>query len=227
MSKRLSKEELESDPLIENYNRAAAYVSENSSFLTILALAFIAIVGGIIGYNYYASAQEDQAQELLSVAENYYNQADYENALYGDEFELTYGFDQISEEFPRTNAGNIAHFYAAVSSYELGDIENALIYMEDFDVPEGILGVGPLTFHSKLLLANESYEAAADKFLQAANWDENSVTTPSNLFEAAQAHYSAGNFEQANALATQITDDYPQSGQFAEAQRLKGMIAAK
>jgi outer membrane protein assembly factor BamD (BamD/ComL family) len=99
--------------------------------------------------------------------------------------------------------------------------------MEDFDVPEGILGVGPLTFHGKLMLANESYEAAADKFLQAANWDENSATTPSNLLEAAQAHYSAGNFEQANAIADQITNDYPQSGQFAEAQRLKGMIAAK
>jgi hypothetical protein len=169
MSKRLSKEELESDPLIENYNRAAAYVTQNRSFLISVGVALVVLVGGIIGYSYYASAQEQQAQELLSVAENYYTQADYENALYGDEFELTYGFDQISEEFPRTNAGNIAHFYAAVSSFEMGDIENALIYIEDFDVPKGILGVGPLSFHGKLLLANKSYQAAAEKFVKAAN----------------------------------------------------------
>jgi predicted negative regulator of RcsB-dependent stress response len=227
MSKRLSKEELESDPLIENYNRAAAYVTENSSFIITIAIAVVVLVGGIVGYNFYSSAQEEQAQQLLSVAENYYNQADYENALYGDEFELTYGFDQISEEFPRTNAGNIAHYYAAVSSFEMGDIENALMYIQGFDIPEGILGVGPLSFHGKLLLANENYEAAAQKFIQAANWDQNDVTTPSNLLEAAQAYYSANNFDQADAIATQITEEYPQSGQFADAQRLKGMVAAK
>ncbi|MGN8225092.1 tetratricopeptide repeat protein [Gracilimonas sp. BCB1] len=226
MSKRLSKEELESDPLIENYNRAAAYVTENKSFITTVAIAVVLVVGGIIGYNYYSSAQEQEAQQLLSVAENYYNQADYENALYGDEFELTYGFDQISEEFPRTNAGNIANFYAAVSSYELGDIENALIFMEEFEVPKGILGVGPLSLHGKLLMANESYEAAAEKFVQAANWDENSVTTPSNLLEAAQAYYQAGNYDKADELATQIIEEYPQSGQIAESEKLKGMIAA-
>lgn len=226
MSKRLSKEELESDPLIENYNRAAAYVNENKSFITSITIALVIIVGGIVGYNYYSSAQEQEAQQLLSVAENYYNQAQYENALYGDEFELTYGFDQIAEEFPRTSAGNIANFYAAVSSYELGDIENALLFMEEFDVPEGILGVGPLSFHGKLLLTNENYEAAAEKFIQAANWNENSVTTPSNLLEAAQAYYQGGNYERAGEIATQIIEEYPQSGQIAESQRLKGMIAA-
>ena len=226
MSKRLSKEELESDPLIENYNRAAAYVTENKGFIISTAIALVIIIAGIFGYNYYSSAQEQEAQQLLSVAENYYNQADYENALYGDEFELTYGFDQIAEEFPRTNAGNIANYYAAVSSFELGDVENALMYMEDFDVPKGILGVGPLSFHGKLLMANESFEAAADKFVQAANWDENSVTTPSNLLEAAQAYYKAGNLERADELAAKIVEEYPQSGQIADSQRLRGMVAA-
>ena len=226
MSKRLSKEELESDPLIENYNRASAYVSENKGFITSVAIALVVIIGGIVGYNYYSSAQEQKAQQLLSIAENYYNKAEYENALYGDEFELTYGFDQIAEEFPRTNAGNLSNFYAAVSSYELGDIENALMYMEKFEVPEGILGVGPLSFHGKLLMANESYVAAAEKFIQAANWNENNVTTPSNLLEAAQAYYQAGNYEKADEVATQIIEEYPQSGQIAESQRLKGMIAA-
>jgi outer membrane protein assembly factor BamD (BamD/ComL family) len=45
--------------------------------------------------------------------------------------------------------------------------------------------------------------------------------------EAAQAHYQAGNYERADELATQIVENYPQSGEIAESQRLKGMIAAK
>ncbi len=204
-----------------------SYYLNNKSTIIAAALAVIVLIGGTIGYNFYSSAQEDQAQELLSVAENYYSQGDYENALYGDEFELTYGFDQIANEFPRTNAGNMANFYAAVSSYELGDIENALMYIENFDVPDGILGVGPLTLHAKLLLANGSYEAAAEKFIEAAHWNENEVTTPSNLLDAARAYYEAGDFERADDLVTQIIEEYPESNQLAESQRLKGMIAAK
>lgn len=227
MSKRLSKEELESDPLIENYNRLANYYQQNRTKITSIAVAVIVLIVGIFGYNFYSSAQEEQAQQLLSVAENYYSQGDYENALYGNEFELTYGFDQIADEFPWTNAGNIANYYAAVSSFELGDIENALMYMENFDVPDGILGVGPLTLHAKLYLANENYTEAAQKFVEAANWSQNEVTTPSNLFDAAQAYYNAENYDRANELVDKIINEYPQSSKIAESQRLKGMLAAQ
>ena len=227
MSKRLSKEELETDPLIENYNRLANYYNDNKSQILSIAAAIIIIIGGFFGYQYYSSAQENQAQELLSIAENYYNQGDFENALYGNDFELTYGFDQIADEFSGTNAGNLANYYAAVSSFELSDTENALNYINEFDVPEGILGVGPLTFHAKVYLANENYEAAAQKFVEAANWVENEVTTPSNLYQAAEAYYKAENYDRADELVTRIIEDYPQSGQLAQSQRLKGMIAAK
>ncbi len=227
MSKRLSKEELESDPLMENYNRIADYVSTHQTRIISAAVAVIVIIGGIIGYSYYSGAQEQKAQELLSIAENYYAQADYENALYGNEASLTYGFDQISEDFPRTNAGNIARFYAAVSSFELDDVDNALLYMKKFNVPDGILGVGALTFKGKLYLSKGNYKEAAQTFMKAAKWDENKVTTPDNLLEAAQAYYKDDNFDKANQLANQVIDEYPQSSQIGESQRLKGMIATK
>jgi outer membrane protein assembly factor BamD (BamD/ComL family) len=227
MSKRLSKEELESDPLLENYKRAADYYVANKSQIITIALALIIVIGGFFGYKYYSSVQEDQAQELLAVAETAYAQGNYEEALYGNDFELTYGFDQIAEEFPWTNAGNLANYYAAVSSFELGDVDNALMYMEEFEVPEGILGVGPLTFHAKLYLAKENYTAAAEKFMQAAEWNENEVTTPSNLYEAAQAYYKAENYERARELVNRVINEYPESTKLAESQRLKGMLAAQ
>jgi len=227
MSKRLSKEELESDPLLENYKRAADYYVANKSQIITIALALIIVIGGFFGYKYYSSVQEDQAQELLAVAETAYAQGNYEEALYGNDFELTYGFDQIAEEFPWTNAGNLANYYAAVSSFELGDVDNALMYMEEFEVPDGILGVGPLTFHAKLYLAKENYTAAAEKFMQAAEWNENEVTTPSNLYEAAQAYYKAENYERARELVNRVINEYPESTKLAESQRLKGMLAAQ
>lgn len=227
MSKRLTKEELESDPLIENYNRMVSYYLDNRATIISAAIAVIILIGGTIWYNFYSAAQEEQAQGLLSIAENYYSQGDFENALYGNEFELTYGFDQIADEFPRTKAGNIANYYAAVSCFELGDVENALRYINEFDAPNGILGVGPLTFHANLLLANQSLEEAGAKFIEAANWDKNDVTTPSNLLSAAKVYYELGNYEKADELTTQIINEYSESNQLIESQKLKGMIAAK
>ncbi|SMO88635.1 tetratricopeptide repeat protein [Gracilimonas mengyeensis] len=226
MSKRLSKEELESDPLIENYNRAVSFYQTNRTAITSIAIALIVVIGGTIGWNYYTAQQENEAQSLLSIAESYYMRGEYEAALYGDDFELTYGFEQIADEYSGTNAGNMANYYASVSSYELGDIGNALEFIQEFDVPEGILGVGPLSFHANLLLENENYDAAAEKYIEAAQWDQNDMTTPLNLYKAAQAYYEADNYDRAEELTSRIIEEYPNSNQLVEAQKLRGMIAA-
>ena len=175
MSKRLSKEELESDPLIENFNRLNAFYAENKSTVISVLVALVLVIGGFFGWKAYSENQETEAQNYLAVAETFYTNGEYESALYGDDASLSYGFDQIADEYPLTKAGNMANYYAAVSSYELGDVETALTYIIEFDVPEGILGVGPLTFHAKLLLANGSHEAAAQKFVEAANWSKNDL----------------------------------------------------
>ncbi|MEX0608203.1 MAG: tetratricopeptide repeat protein [Balneolaceae bacterium] len=227
MSKRLSKEELESDPLIENYNRATSYLRENKPMILSLVVGAIVIVGALVGYSFYSSAQEAEAQELLAVAETYYSQGDYENALNGDEFELTYGFSQIANDFSGTNAGNIANYYASVSSFKLGNSEDALMYINRFDVPDGILGVGPIAFHANLLRVNGDHQKAAEKYLDAANWSVNATTTPFNLLKSARAYYNAEDFDRADEIASQIINEYPTSAELAESQRLKGMIAVK
>lgn len=226
MSKRLSKEELESDPLINTYNRATSYLNENKSVIISIIIALIVIVGALIGYNYYASAQEEQAQALLSVAENYYSNGQYEEALYGDDFELTYGFNHIANEFSGTKAGNLAAYYAAVSAYKLGNTDEALEFINIFNVPDGILGVGAISFHASLFEAKGEYAQAARKYLDAAEWDDNESTTPYNLYKAAQAFFEAGNTERAQEITERIVNDYPNSSQFAQTMKLQGMIAA-
>src|SRR5690554_3810105 len=197
MSKRLSKEELQSDPLIENYNRASAYLNANKSTVLSIVIGAVVIIGSLVGYSFYSSAQEAEAQALLSIAESYYASGQYNEALNGDSFELTYGFRHIANEYSGTKAGNLAAYYAAVSSFNLGEVEEALGFMNQFDTPKGILGTGSISFHASLLEANGNYMHAARKYTDAANWDKNEITTPYNFFKAAQAHYKAENFEKA------------------------------
>lgn len=224
MSKRISKEELQSDPLIDNYNRAAAYLAENKPMILSIVIGFVVIIGALIGYNYYSSVQEEEAQALLAIAENQYNIGDFEKALYGDQFALTYGFQHIATDYSGTNAGNLASFYAAVCSYNLGDIEEALSYISRFDVPKGIMGVPVITFHAKLLHSNGNLDAAARKYVEAANWNLNNATTPHNLLKAAQVYYEAGDYNRAEQLTTQIIAEYPESTELTETQKLQGKL---
>jgi tetratricopeptide (TPR) repeat protein len=185
----------------------------------------VVFTGSIIGYSFYSSSQEEQAQQLLSIAEGYYAEGDYQKALDGDSFELTYGFRAIATDFSGTYAGNLASYYSAISAYQLGNIEQAIGYIESFEVPEGILGVGAKNLHAKLYLANGDMESAAKTFETAARWDNNEATTPDNLLSAAGLYAELGNTIKAADLVEEILTQFPSSSQESRAEFLKGNLA--
>lgn len=226
MSKHLSKEELQTDPLLENVAKATTFFNENRTIILAVVIGIVVVVGSLIGYTYYSSSQEQQAQELLAIAEGYYSEGDFDRALNGDSFELTYGFLAIANDFSGTEAGNLANYYASVSSFKLGNIEDALSQFERYDAPNGILGVGSISFYASILKENGSLEKAAETYVEAAEWDENDFTSPYNLLEAAKIYYYLGNYEVAQELADRIIKEYPTSSEATESLRLEGMISA-
>ncbi len=226
MSKKLSKEDLEQDLLIEYSSRFMYFYSQNKAAVIGGSVGLILAVLLIAGYLIYSSQQEQQAQVLLGVAEQALLMGDFELALYGDDDQFTLGFVQIARNFGRTSAGNLARYYAAISEFELGNYEDALDYIKDFSPPRGILGVAPISMHANILLELERYEDAARMFERAANWDINSSTTPYNLFEAAQAFIEAGNRQRAIENLNTIMNDYPNSQTAPQAQRLRGKLGA-
>lgn len=226
MSKHLSKEELQSDPFVQHVERATSYFNENRTIILAFFIGIFVVAGAWIGYQYYSDSQEVEAQNLLAIAENFYRQGDYDKALNGDSFELTSGFVDIANRYSGTHAGNLAQYYASVCSYKLGNIEEALDHFSRYDAPKGILGVGAISFHASLLKANGSLEKAAETYLKAAKWDENDSTTPYNLLKAAEIYYELGSYEKASEISNQIIEEYPNSSEVLNAQKLTGMISA-
>lgn len=218
-------DELTQDPLIQWFEKSSEYLQTNKTSIIGIAVAVVVITGSIIGYSFYSTAQEEQAQQLLSIAEGYYAQGDYQKALDGDSFELTYGFRAIANDFSGTDAGNLASYYSAISAYQLGNIDQAIGYIEEFEVPKGILGVGAKNLHAKLYLANGSLESAAKTFEAAARWDNNEATTPNNLLSAAELYAELGNTTKATDLVNEILTQFPSSSQEARAEFLKGSLA--
>ena len=224
MNKKLSKEDLEQDLLIEYSSRIVYFYNQNKAVVLGGGLAFILSIVLVIGYFIYSSQQEQEAQILLGVAEQALLQNDFERALYGDDDQFTLGFTQIARNYNRTEAGNLAFYYSAVAEFELGNHEEALSYIENYSVPRGVLGVAPISMHAIILTELERYEEAARMFERAAQWDNNSSTTPQNLFEAAQAYIEIGNNQKAIELLNTIIREYPNHALNTRAERMVGQL---
>lgn len=226
MAKKLTKEELEQDPLLQSYAKIQNTYQENKGTIIGGAIAVVLIVAFGLGYYLYSTQQEQEAQELLSEAQMYYLNGDYQTALQGSEEEFTAGFEQIIDNYSRTDAANLARYYAAVSLYNLGDHEEALSYMNEHDVPDGILGSGPISFHAVLYTEIGDFEQAAQTYVRAAEWEENDDMTPYNYLKAAQAFDAVGNTEEAQNYAQRVVDDYGNSSHAEQAQKLLGKLLA-
>jgi tetratricopeptide (TPR) repeat protein len=226
MSKKHTKEELENDPLLETVGKVNNFYQNNRIAILSVMVVLTVIVGSLIGYSFYAESQEERAQVLLAEAEQYYTEGDYQRALNGDDADFTLGMIQIADNFSGTDAGNLATYYASVSYFKLGQYEDALAYIKNYDNPKGILGVGSISYYATLLNQLERFEEAAEKFEKAAEWDVNENTTPYNLYKAAKAWEKAGNTERAAELVNRIIEEYPDFEQLGDVQRLKGMLAS-
>jgi tetratricopeptide (TPR) repeat protein len=225
MSK-LKKEELEQDILLEYSSRFMHFYQTNKAAVIGGGVGIVLAIALVIGYVVYSGQQEQEASVLLGMAEQEMMMGNYETALYGNDEEFTLGFVQIANNYSGTDSGNLAQYYAAVSEFELGNYQDALNYIEDFTPPKGILGVAPISLHANILLELEDFTAAAEQYERAAEWDENSATTPANLFEAAQAYQRAENTQMARTHLERIINEYPNSLQASRAERMLGRMVA-
>ncbi|MDG5765895.1 tetratricopeptide repeat protein [Balneolales bacterium ANBcel1] len=227
MAKRLSKEQLETDPLLTSYYIFVSFIKRNMTAVIAVSVAVLVIVGGGIYYYLHSQAQEQEAQELLAQVDPAFQAGDYEIALEGGSTRITVGLIDIINNYGRTNAGNMARYYAAVAESELGNYAQARYYIERFNPPEGILGVGPIALHGVILANLGEFEEAADIFVKAAEWDKNNSTTPQNLLQAAQVSMEANNYSRATEYVNRILRDYPDSEFVDRARRLEGMLLAR
>ena len=227
MAKRLTKEHLETDPLLTSYYLFMGFIKRNKAAVISVSLAFVLVVGGGLFYYLNSQRNEVRAQELLAGPEMLFEQGLYEAALLGDDTTGGAGLVDVINNYGRTRAGNLAHYYAAVAESELGNYTDALFYIERFDPPRGILGVGPIALHAVILSNLGELNQAGDIFVKAARWDENRSTTPQNLLNAAQAFIEAENFARANQVVSQIVSEYEDSEIIDQVRRLEGMLAVR
>lgn len=224
--KHIQKEEIKEDALVTIYARIVAYLTYHYKIAIGIGVVILLAIGSLIGLYYYNQSQNHKAEVLMVDAQSYFRQGDFKKALDGDQQAITLGFAQIARKYSGTTAGNLADYYCAVCELNLGDNVKALSYIQKYEVPDGILGVGPISLKGVILSNLGQYQKSAQAFIKAANWDKNNSTTPYNLMAAARAYMKAGQLDDAQKVVAEVMNKYPDSQFMSEAEKLNGYLSA-
>jgi tetratricopeptide (TPR) repeat protein len=218
-------EEIQADAFVTGYAKSLYFFHHNKSLV-------YAVIGSVVGlivlfgaWSVYNSGQETEAKALLVEAESAFIRKDFATALNGDGA-TNVGFLAIASDFSSTDSGNLAAYYAAVSASQLNDFDTALEMISNFDVPEGVMGVGAIGLHAAIYESMGDDAKAATLYEKAAGWDVNDSTTPSYLVKAANAAFNAGDMTAAATYAEDVLKRYSASQYAAEASQIKARISA-
>ena len=208
--KRISKKhELREDAVITSYARAWAYFDQHRKLVYGVIAGLVVLVAAIIGYVIYQNQQAEEAEEHLARIVAVYEQGSYQEALDGTADNL--GLLEIAEEYGSSSSGNLAHFYAADALYHLGEYERALEHFDEFDKPDGFLGASAIAGEAAVYENRGEHERAADRYLEAARFFENPLSSPQYLLNAGRAYEAAGDYAAATRAYEEVKEDYPDS----------------
>ena len=167
---------------------------ENQKRIIYGIIAIILLVAIIFGWRWMSQRNNENAQNEIWKSELLFDQGQYEQALEG--------FEAVIEEYGSTRAGNTAKAYAGLCSKNLGNYDDAIKFLQDFDGNDNVIAPAILSALGDCYVDKENpdYSKAAQTFEQAAKAANNAQYSPLFLRKAGLAYEAAG--DQKNALKT-------------------------
>ncbi|GAB5539511.1 MAG: hypothetical protein Salg2KO_16140 [Salibacteraceae bacterium] len=192
------------------YSRSEQWVIENQKSLSIIVGVIIALFGSYFVYkNYVLAPQEAEASEYMWQAQQAFAKDSFNLAIYGDE--STVGFEYIIDEYGMTEAANLAHYYVGISNLHLGNYQEALEYLQDYNCQDILVCAVAYGATGDALMELGDTEKAIDYYESAIDHSENDLTTPIYLNKAGRASEMIGDYSKAVEFYKRIEQDFPQS----------------
>lgn len=192
--------------------KAELYIEQNQKKLTYIVGAILLVVAGFMAYrNYVLTPKETEAQNVIWQAQNAFAKDSFNIALYGNESVM--GFSEIVDEYGSTKAGNLARAYAGFCCVKLGEYQNAIEYLEDFEVND------PIVFPLAKCAIGDAYvelgnlDKAVTYYLEAAEISNHELTSPRFLMKAGVVYEKLEKKDKAREVYTKIKDVYPTSNE--------------
>jgi TolA-binding protein len=233
MAKKETKKS-EQNELIENPEVIAEklvpgedFLKSNSKILAGIFAVAVVLIGGVLFFQYNTQQQNEKAQAEMFQAVYFFEQDSVDFALNGDG--INKGFLTIIEDYPRTDAANLSHFYTGSIYLSQKKFEDALTHLEEFSSDDYLVQAKAYSLIGDANLELGKNEEAIAQYTKAARTNENKFMSPKYLAKLAVAQEEAGKVEDAIKTYTEIEEKYYESFEFAAARkhkaRLEGLAA--
>jgi tetratricopeptide (TPR) repeat protein len=198
---------------VENaLSKTEHYIEENQKSITIIVLAIIIIVGGYLGYKRFVmSPKEKEAQSQMWMAEQYFAKDSFNLALNGDGNYL--GFLDIIEEYSITKSANLANYYTGISYLHLGQYENAIEYLKQFESDDKM--IAPIAFGAigDAYVELNNMDDALVFYNKAVTSSDNEFTAPIYLMKIGLVQEQNGEYDEALESYQKIEKDFPNTSE--------------
>jgi tetratricopeptide (TPR) repeat protein len=215
------------EEIADRLGRGEAFLKKNSKVLAGVLAAAIILIGGILFFQFNTQNQNKAAQAEMFQAVYYYEQDSTEFALNGDG--INSGFLSIVDEYPRTDAANLAHFYIGSIYLSERKFEDAISELEQFSSDDYLIQGQAYSLIGDAYLELGNNDQAISFFSKAASYEPNKFFTPKYLAKLAVAYEEAGQIENAIDAYGEIEEKYFESYEFSAARkhkaRLEGLAA--
>jgi len=187
-----------------------------------VAVAIALMVGGYFGYRYYISNLNNEAQQMMFQAIHYFEADSVDLALNGDGNNP--GFREIVQDYKRTEAANLANYYAGACYLKLGKWELARLYLEDFSAKDLLVQPRAYSLIGDTYMEEKNYEKAAEFYSKAADYNPNKYFTPTYLMKAALAFEKNNQKEEAIQAYNRIIEEFWDSAEYQDARKYKAKL---
>ena len=203
------------------------FLKRNSKIVVGLLVGAAVLIGGILFFQYNTQQQNEKAQAEMFQAVYFFEQDSVDFALNGDG--INKGFLTIIEDYPRTDAANLSHFYTGSIYLSQKKFEDALTHLEEFSTDDYLVQAKAYSLIGDANLELGKTDEAIAQYTKAARTNENKFMSPKYLAKLAVAQEEAGKLEEAIKTYTEIEEKYYESFEFAAARkhkaRLEGLAA--
>lgn len=193
----------------ETLTKTEQFLEENYKPLLIVLGVLVVLVGLVWLGKLYLSKRNDEAQSQIYQAERYLEIDSLKLALNGDGNYL--GFLDIAKNYKFTNTGNLARYSAGICYLHLGNYQEAIDYLNKYTKKDKVIGSLAIGAIGDAYVELGNTEKGISKYLEAADYANNSFNTPIFLMKAAELYELSSKYPDALKLYQRIENEYPES----------------
>lgn len=205
-----AENELESN-MGEIFSRSEQFIENNKKGIFIAVVAIVLVVVGILGTrHFYLIPKEKEAQIAIFRGENYFQNNEWDKALFGDSLQYI-GFEKIIDQYGITQTATLAKAYAGICYYHKGDYEKAISFLKKFSAGDEVVDPAVTGLIGDCYVDMDKAKDGLDFFLKAAKKADDPMLSPVYLKKAGRVYESLNDYKKAVEVYTSIKDKYPSS----------------